>query len=112
MVFFAPQISAYLGGTEKTVMLLQLASISNVFISLFIANNMFLSLLNKTKQLVCLVSISAAIVIVGGLILGKSGFENIVVAYLISAMFSFIVSTVYVNKSMKNAGNIFFSRYV
>lgn len=112
MVFFAPQISTYLGGTEKTVMLLQLASISNVFISLFIANNMFLSLLNKTKQLVCLVSISAAIVIVGGLILGKSGFENIVVAYLISAMFSFIVSTVYVNKSMKNAGNIFFSRYV
>ncbi len=112
MVFFAPQIAAYLGGTEKTVMLLRLASISNVFISLFIANNMFLSLLNKTKQMVCLVSISAAIVIVGGLILGKSGFENIIMAYLISAMFSFIVSTVYVNKSMKNAGNIFFSRYV
>lgn len=112
LAFFAPQITQYLGGTEKTVMLLRLASISNVFISLFIANNMFLSLLNKTKQLVYLVSISAAIVIVGGIILGKSGFENIIVAYLISAVFSFIVSAVYVNKAMKNAGNTFFSRYV
>ncbi len=112
LVFFAPQITQYLGGTEKTVMLLRLASISNVFISLFIANNMFLALLNKTKQMVYLVSISAAIVIVGGLILGKSGFENIVVAYLISAVFSFVVSAVYVNKSLKNAGNVFFSRYV
>ena len=112
LAFFAPQITEYLGGTEKTVMLLRLAAISNVFISLFIANNMFLALLNKTKQLVYLVSISASIVIVGGVILGRSGFENIIVAYLVSAIFSFIVSTVYVNKSMKNAGNVFFSRYV
>ena len=112
LAFFAPQITVHLGGTEKTVMLLRLASISNVFLSLFIANNMFLFLLNKTKQLVYLVSISAIIVIVGGLILGKSGFENIVVAYLISAIFSFAVSTIYVKKIMKNAGSIFFARYV
>jgi hypothetical protein len=110
--FFAPQITEHLGGTEKTVMLLRLASISNIFISLFVANNMFLFLLNKTKQLTYLVSISSMIVIVGGLIFGKSGFENIVMAYLISAIFAFTVSTIYVKKIMKNSGNIFFARYV
>jgi hypothetical protein len=112
LILFAPQIAAQLGGAEKTVMLLRLAAVSNIFISLFVANNMFLFLLNKTKQLVYLVSISAAIVIVGGLVFGKSGFENIVVAYLISAVFAFIVSSIYARNTMKYAGDRFFSRYV
>lgn len=112
LVIFAPQIVTQLSGTENTVMLLRFASIGNIFISLFAANNLFLFFLNKTKQLLYLVIASASIVIIGGLILGRSGFENIIFAYLISAVFSFASSSVYARKTLKNASNIFFSRYV
>ncbi|MDC8437829.1 MAG: hypothetical protein LV468_02370, partial [Candidatus Nitrosotenuis sp.] len=112
LAFFAPQIAAQMGGTEKTIMLLRFASISNVFIALFVANNMFLFFLNKTKHVIYIVAASSAIVIIGGVALGESGFENIIIAYMASAVFAFVVSSIYVRKIIKNAGSIFFSRYV
>lgn len=112
LIFFAPQISMHLGGTEKTTMLLRFASASNVFVSLFIVNNMFLALLNKIKQTSCIVLVSVSIVIVGGLYLGKFGFENIVISYMASSMFAFIASSIYARKTLRNATDIFFSRYV
>jgi hypothetical protein len=112
LVSFAPQIAAYLGGTEKTVMVLRLASFGNIFISLHAANQVFIVFLNKIKPLVYLSITTVAITVIGGMFLGKFGYENIVIAYLASAIFSFVVSTIYVRKIMRHASSVYFSKYV
>ncbi|TBR11045.1 MAG: hypothetical protein EPO62_02485 [Candidatus Nitrosotenuis sp.] len=109
---FAPQIAVHLGGTEKTVMVLRLASIGNVFISMHAANLMFIAFLNKIKPLVYMSIVAVSIIAVGGAILGKSGYENITIAYLASAVFSFTVSTVCVRKIIRNASSTYFAKYV
>jgi hypothetical protein len=112
LVFYAPQIIPYLGGTEETLMILRIASFGNIFISLYAANLMFIVFLNKIKQLVYLASIAVCITILGGIFLGKFGYENIVIAYLISGIFSFIASSLYIKKIMHNSSSIYFAKYV
>jgi O-antigen/teichoic acid export membrane protein len=112
LISFAPQIITYLDGTEKTVMILRLASFGNIFIALHSANLMFIVFLNKIKPLVYLSSVSVSITVIGGVFLGKFGYENIIIAYLISAIFSFIVSSIYVRKIMRYASSTYFAKYV
>lgn len=112
LVFFAPQIMIQLGGTEKSVQILQFAAISNVFLSIFATNGIFAMFLNKIKPLL-FIAVTSTVLIVGlGLIIGKMGYEYVVFAYLTSTVFSSIVSTIYVRRIMKNAGTRFFARYV
>ena len=112
LVSLAPQIAAYLGGTEKTVMILRSASLANVFVSLHAANQVFILFLNKIKPLAYLSIAAVSITVAGGAFLGKFGYENIVVAYLASAIFSFAASTVYARKIMRNASGTYFAKYV
>ena len=67
---------------------LQIASIANVFMSLFTANSLFLMFTNKIKSLAIIVMTSASIVLTMGVLLAGSGFENLVFAYLQSSIFA------------------------
>ena len=67
-------------------------------------------LTNKIKFLAIVAMISALTVLVGGIILARSGFENLVYAYLAASIFLGGTSTIYANKVVKNAGSILFSR--
>lgn len=112
LTLMAPEIMAYLGGSETSIQILRTASISNIFISIFAANSMFMMLLNKTKILAILSIIGTFIVVGAGIALAQHTFADVVFAYLLSALITAIVSTIYVGKTMKKAGSILFARYV
>ncbi|MBI5697967.1 MAG: hypothetical protein HZC29_05700 [Thaumarchaeota archaeon] len=112
LIFFAPQIMSHLGGTEKSTLVLQIAAFSNIFLSIFATNGIFVIFLNRVKSLFFISAISTAIIIISGMLIGVFGYEYIVFAYLASAIFSSAASTVYVKKIMKKASSRFFSRYV
>jgi len=105
-----PYVMAHVEFSQASIHVLRIASIANVFLSLFTANSLLLMLTNKIKLLAFIVMISASIVIVGGILLASSGFENLVFAYLGAAMFAGMISTIYATKVMKNATSILFAR--
>ncbi len=92
--------------------ILQIASISNIFLAILTSNSLFLMLLNKTKHLAIISMISTITVSFLGIILGQKGFANIVFAYLASSIFGGVVSTIYVRKIMKHSSSILFARFV
>jgi O-antigen/teichoic acid export membrane protein len=92
--------------------ILQIASISNVFLAIFTSNTLFLLLLNKAKQLAVISILCTIIVSSLGIILGQKGFENIVFAYLVSSIFGGLTSTVCILKIIKNSSSILFARFV
>ncbi|MDC8451491.1 MAG: hypothetical protein LV477_01125 [Candidatus Nitrosotalea sp.] len=106
----APYVMAHVEFSPTSMHVLQVASVANVFLSLFTANGLLLMLTNKIKLLAIIVMISASIVITGGMMLASSGFENLVYAYLGATIFAGMISTIYANKVMKNASSIIFAR--
>jgi len=96
--------------SHTSIHVLQVASIANVFLSFFTANALLLMLTNKIKFLAVVAMISALIVLVGGILFARYGFENLVFAYLIASVFLGVTSTIYANKVVKKAGSILFSR--
>lgn len=110
--FVIPQIPAYHGVSQDSMSILHIASIGNVLLSIFSANGMFAMLLNRVKPLAIMTMISAIVVSVGGIVLGKFGLEYIALSYLASAALLAICSTFYVKKIFKNAPSIFFARYI
>lgn len=106
----APYVMAHVEFSPTSMHVLQVASVANVFLSLFTANGLLLMLTNKIKLLAFIVMISASIVITGGMMLASSGFENLVYAYLGATIFAGMISTIYANKVMKNASSIIFAR--
>ena len=105
-----PYVMSHVAFSQTSIHVLRIASIANVFLSFFTANALLLMLTNKIKFLAVVAMISASIVMVGGIIFARSGFENLVFAYLIASVFLGVVSTIYANKVAKNAGSILFSR--
>ncbi len=91
---------------------LALASISNILLSIFVANSLFLMLMNKVKILVILAIISTSIVAVVGSILGQTGVENIIIAYFISATFASLSSLFYIRRIFSKVSSLFFSKFV
>ncbi len=106
----APYVMAHVEFSPTSMHVLQVASIANVFLSLFTANGLLLMLTNKIKLLAITVMISASIVITGGMMLAGSGFENLVYAYLGATIFAGMISTIHANKTVKNASSIIFAR--
>ena len=90
---------------------MQYASVANVLLSMFMANSLFITLLNKTKISAMIVCVGAAAVIIGGVILGQQGYENIIYAYLIAASIVVAASTLFAFKFIKNSGIRFLGRY-
>ena len=107
-----PYLVSNVGLSQTSIHVLQIASIANVFLSIFTANSLFLMLTNKIKSLAILVIISASIVVFGGMLLVSSGFANLVFAYLGASIFVSIASTIYAHRVMKNAGSIIFARLI
>ncbi len=107
-----PYLISNVGLSQTSIHVLQIASVANVFLSIFTANSLFLMLTNKIKSLAIIVIISASMVVTGGMLLVSSGFENLVLAYLGASIFVSIISTIYAHKVMKNAGSIIFARLI
>lgn len=110
--FVVPQIPAYHGVSHDSMLILHIASIGNVLLSIFSANGMFAMLLNRVKPLAIMTIMSAIVVSLGGIILGRFGLEYITLSYVASAALLAICSTLYVKKIFKKAPSIFFARYV
>ena len=108
----APYVMSHVEFSPTSMHVLQIASIANVFMSLFTANSLFLMFTNKIKLLAILMMMSSSIVIVGGILVANSGFENLVFAYLGATIFAALVSTIYANKTIKNASSIIFARLI
>ncbi len=107
-----PYLMSNVGLSLTSIHVLQIASVANVFLSIFTANGLFLMLTNKIKSLAIIVIISASIVVFGGMLLVPSGFTNLIFAYLAATVFLSIVSTIHARKVMKNAGSIIFARLI
>lgn len=106
-----PQIMTRFGASDVSFNILAIASMSNVFISIFIANSVFATFLNRIKALAIMALFAALILGVGGFVLAQGGFENIVYAYLASALVSAILSSAYMMRIIKSASSIYFARF-
>ena len=107
-----PQIPAYHGAAQDSISILRIASVGNVLLSIFSVNGVFAMLLNRVKPIAVMAIISAIVVSLGGIILGKFGLEYITLSYVVSAALAATCSTLYIKKIFKNAPSIFFARYV
>ena len=112
LTFLSFQILPLHGFTHTSIQILHLASIGNVFMSIFSANSLFVMALDKRKSIAIIAMVSAFIVIAGGIVLGRSGIENIALAYLMSSITAAIISTVYVLQIFKHVGSIWHARFV
>jgi hypothetical protein len=106
-----PALVLHPGFSQISLHVLQIASVANVFLSLFTTNSLFMMWINKIKPLAIISIISASIVATGGVLLAPSGFQNLVLAYLAASVFLAITSTIYTNKVMKNSASIMFAKF-
>jgi len=110
--FATPYLISNVGLSQTSIHVLRIASMANIFLSIFTANSLFLMYTNKIKSLAIIVIISSSIVIAGGLLLVQYGFENLVFAYLAASIFASVVSTIYAHRVMKHADSIIFARLI
>lgn len=108
MNIFGPMIIYSANGNEISVQIFQIASVANVFFSIFIANSIFLSFLKSLKMLLMIVVLSSVILLSMGPFLAQYGFQNIIWAYAISIIIPAILSTIYTIKDLKNASSKIF----
>jgi O-antigen/teichoic acid export membrane protein len=112
LFFFAPVIESWIGGSEVSVFILRVAAIANVMVAVFMANSLFLIFLNKIRSLVGVALLGVSTVGAAGIIFAQLGFENIVVAYLLSAAATMAMSTILVVISLRKPASLFFARYM
>jgi len=106
------EIMHYLRGTLVSLQILRIASIGDIFISIFFINAMFLTLVNKIKVPAIISVICTMIVVFVGMFLGFAGFQYIIWAYLLSSLIAMISSTVYCIRIRHNLSNLFLGRFV
>lgn len=111
LITLAPTFVTSLGGSTASVIVLRIAALSNILISMFVANAAFLSLLGRAKPLAIMAFVGAATVISGGIYFGSSAFQDTVFGYLAAASIVAIASTVYASLLMEHADDIYFSRF-
>ena len=109
---FAIEIISLIGGTEMSLQIFRTASISNVFVSFFAANFMFMMFFNKIKIALIIAAISITILATAGIFFAQTGFENLTYAYLASAIFSSVISFIYLKKMLKNSTTLILSKFV
>ena len=106
------EIMHFLRGTLVSLQILRIASIGDIFISIFFINAMFLTLVNKIKVPAIISVICTMIVVFVGMFLGFAGFQYIIWAYLLSSLIAMISSTVYCIRIRHNLSNLFLGRFV
>ena len=108
---FGNELMILAKGSETSLKIMQYASVANVLLSIFMANSLFITFLNKAKISAIIVFVGAVAIIVGGVILGRQGYENIIFAYLMASIIVATTSTLFVIKAIKNSGMRFLGRY-
>lgn len=112
MIIFGPLIMSVLHGSALSTRIFDVAVVANVFMSAFAGNAMFLSFMNKIRD-VCLIGAFGALFVGGiGYLLGSFGFQYIVFAYLGEAILLAVSSFVIVNRNLSKAASIYLSRFV
>jgi hypothetical protein len=106
------EVMRYLGGGLISLQIFRVATIADVFLSIFFVNAMFLTLVNKIKVSAIISVICALIVVVVGTIFGFAGFQNIIWAYLLSSFVSMLLSTTYCVRLGGRFSKLFLSRFV
>ena len=109
---FATEIMSLIGGSEMSLQIFRTASISNIFVSFFAANCMFMMFFNKVKIALIIATISITILAIVGIFFAQTSFENLTYAYLASAIFSSVVSSIYLKTMLKNSVTLIFSKFV
>ena len=108
---FGNELMILAKGSETSLKIMQYASVANVLLSIFMANSLFITFLNKAKISAIIVFVGAVAIIVGGVILGRQGYENIIFAYLMASIIVATTSTLFAIKAIKNSGMRFLGRY-
>ena len=106
------EIMYYLRGGVVSLQILRVASIADVFISIFFVNAMFLTLVNRVKIAAVISVVCVGIVVFAGTLFGLDGFQYIIWAYLLSSFVAMISSTLYCVRIRGNLSNLFLGRYV
>jgi hypothetical protein len=107
-----PTIMSYLGASYISLQIFRVATISDIFLAIFLANAMFIVLVNKIKIAAVISMVCASIIIVGGTILGQFGFQNIIFAYFISSVVAMVTSTLYCKSLAGRMSRMYFARFV
>ena len=98
--------------TPTSLGILRIASVANILLVVFFANSAFIQFMNRMAGVAVIALVGALIVIVGGLMLVPTGFQNLEFAYLGAAATVASLSTVYVLANLDRAASIFFARYM
>jgi hypothetical protein len=106
------EIMRLIGGTEVSLRILQVAALSDVAISVFLANSLFLIFMGRVKPILFVVLTGAVIVAVFGFLVGRTGFENIIYAYALAAITTCAMSTILASRALKRPGAMLFSRFI
>ncbi len=109
---FATEIISLIRGSEMSLQIFRTASVSNIFVSFFAANFMFMMFFNKIKIALIIATISIIILATAGIFLAQTSFENLTYAYLASAIFASVVSSIYLRTMLKNSVTLIFSKFV
>ncbi|MHB8566837.1 MAG: MATE family efflux transporter [Nitrososphaerales archaeon] len=112
LIIFAPAIVSRLGGSLISVNIMRISATSNILLSVFAANGIFMLFMNRVKSLAIIAIVGTSILGVGGVILAQYGFQYIVFAYFAMAVTIAILSSVSVRKILRSGGGLFFSKYV
>jgi hypothetical protein len=112
VISLAPRIVALLGGSSASAHILFVAALSNILMSIFGANALFLSFLNRIRSLAVIVIAGTIFVGVVGIALGLTGFQNVVYAYLGMSMMIVILSYAEVSKYLRRVASIHLAKFV
>lgn len=112
LIVLAPVIIMWIGGSQVTVQILQVAAFADVLMAVFATNAVFMVFLNRVNSLVIIALVGASVVIIGGVALAQLGFEKIIFAYLASAGTVALLSSLHMIGDLRRAGSLFFSKYV
>jgi hypothetical protein len=112
LIVFAPEIISRIGGSSLTVRILQVAAVSNVLMVVFVTNGVFMIFLNKVRPLAAISVVGASLVVFGGFLLARFGFQDIIFAYLVATSAAALLSSLQVRSDLRHASSLFFSKYV
>jgi hypothetical protein len=112
LILLTPTLTAALGAPSVAGGIMSVAAVSNVLISLYLANSQFMIVFNRPKWLPITALAGALIVGGGGAFLGQFGFEKIVYAYFVASAAVAGLSFVAVKDFLRRPADLFFARFV
>jgi len=112
LITLGPTLAPTLVGSAVSVGILRIGAISNVFLSLYLGNILFMMVFNRPRWLAITAILGVVILGGSGLIFAQLGFEKIVYAYLLASVSVATLSFLAVRNFLKRPASLFFSRFV